>query len=103
MLLDEPFAALDALTRETLLFELQAIWWKQRPTTFLVTHSIHEAVMLSDVVVVLSDRPGTVRATVLVAIERPRRPAHQYGDAFQNCERRIKSLIFNEDGSAEGC
>jgi NitT/TauT family transport system ATP-binding protein len=100
LLLDEPFAALDALTRETLLFELQAIWWRLRPNTFLVTHSIHEAIMLSDEVVVMSDRPGTVRAVVPIDLERPRRPEHQYSDAFRNAEQVIKSIIFEEVGGA---
>jgi NitT/TauT family transport system ATP-binding protein len=101
LLLDEPFAALDALTRETLLFELQAIWLRLRPNTFLVTHSIHEAVMLSDQVIVMSDRPGTVQATIPVDLERPRRPEHQYVDAFRIAERRIKDLIFSDAPKGE--
>jgi NitT/TauT family transport system ATP-binding protein len=101
LLLDEPFAALDALTRETLLFELQAIWQERRPTTFLVTHSIHEAVMLSDVVVVMSERPGRVQAVVPVGLERMRRPEHQYTPAFQDCERRVKELVFSEGSGGE--
>jgi len=96
LLLDEPFAALDALTRETLLFELQSIWLRHRPSTLLVTHSIHEAVMLSDAVVVMSDRPGAVRAVISVDLERPRRPEHQYTEGFRDCEQQIKRLIFNE-------
>ncbi len=52
--------------------------------------------MLADGVVVMPERPGTIRAIVLVAIERPRRAKHQYDAAFRDCERQMKSLIFNQ-------
>jgi NitT/TauT family transport system ATP-binding protein len=72
MLMDEPFSALDALTRAELAEELQRIQLEQARTIVLVTHSVEEAAMLADRVVVLSPRPGRIRKVVDVAIERPR-------------------------------
>ncbi len=72
MLMDEPFSALDALTREELSGELQRVHMETSATVVFVTHSIDEAVLLADRVVVLSPRPGRIRSIVDVAIPRPR-------------------------------
>ena len=82
LLLDEPFGALDAVTRRQLNIELQRIWSAQRITTVLVTHSIDEAVFLGDRVVVMSPRPGRIRRDAPIPLERPRDRAVLSAAAF---------------------
>jgi NitT/TauT family transport system ATP-binding protein len=72
LLLDEPFAALDAQTREIMQTELLSIWQASRKTVLLITHQIDEAVFLSDRVVVFSARPGSIRREIPIQLPRPR-------------------------------
>ena len=93
MLLDEPFGALDALTRERLGFDLLRIWREERQTVLLVTHDIQEATLLADRVIVLTERPGHLWADIPVPIKRPRRPQHCYERDFLECSRQVRSAI----------
>jgi NitT/TauT family transport system ATP-binding protein len=99
LLMDEPFSALDALTREELTLELMRIWREQPKTVLFVTHSISESVMLADRVVVLSPRPGRIAEIVPVNVPRPRQFGMEALDEFQRAAGRIRSLIFGSGRS----
>ena len=94
LLMDEPFGALDALTREELTLELLRIWSERPKTVVFVTHSISEATLLADRVVVMSPRPGRVVEIVDVALPRPRDFDMQGHPAFQSCAHRVRGRIF---------
>jgi NitT/TauT family transport system ATP-binding protein len=101
LLLDEPFGAVDELTRRRLNLELPPIWHDGGSTTLLVTHSIPEAVLLADEVVVMSPRPGRIAATVAVPIERPRRAKHLHLAEFHELVDEVGVLLgVDVDGSA---
>jgi NitT/TauT family transport system ATP-binding protein len=96
MLMDEPFGALDALTRELLQHELLRIWQETQCTVLFVTHSINEAVYLSDRVVVMSKRPGRIMATLTIDIPRPRTRAVLTTPEFVSYEQTLRKLIWEE-------
>jgi NitT/TauT family transport system ATP-binding protein len=93
LLMDEPFAALDAQTREAMQEELLQIWKKAAKTVLFITHQIDEAIFLSDRVIVFSARPGRVSADVEVDIERPRSLRLKRDPRFHALEDRIWGLI----------
>jgi NitT/TauT family transport system ATP-binding protein len=93
LLLDEPFASLDALTRERMNLELLRIWEARRKTVVMVTHSIQEAVFLADRVLVMSPRPGRMEAAVSVSLPRPRQLAMLYSQDFGLLSQQIRQAI----------
>ncbi|RSZ55144.1 ABC transporter ATP-binding protein [Massilia atriviolacea] len=93
MLMDEPFGALDALTRRNLQDELLRIWAATGKTILFVTHSIEEAIYLADRIVVMTYRPGTVKRDVLVDLPRLRDPA---APAFNALKRELGQLVMEE-------
>ncbi|MDP3416081.1 ABC transporter ATP-binding protein [Falsiroseomonas sp.] len=93
LLMDEPFGALDAMTREAMNLELQRIWLATRKTIVLVTHSIAEAVFLGDRIVLLSPRPGRIDMVVDVPFARPRAPDLQSTVEFQDIVRKLRHRL----------
>ncbi len=96
LLMDEPFSALDAQTRQLMQEELLTIWERTRKTIVYVTHNIHEAVYMADRVIVLSRRPGRVLAEVPIELKRPRVEALLGEPAFTHAVERIWGLIKGE-------
>ncbi|MBM3651084.1 MAG: ABC transporter ATP-binding protein, partial [Alphaproteobacteria bacterium] len=97
LLMDEPFGALDALTREEMCFELLRIWSEKRKTILFVTHSIAESVLLSDRVVVMSQRPGRIATIEPVALPRPRSLESMALPEFQARTQAIRKVIYGHD------
>lgn len=96
LLLDEPFAALDAQTREFMQEELLKIWEKAKKTALFITHQINEAIYLADRVVVFSARPGRVKEIIKIDIPRPRKLHVKREPAFLRIEDHVWSLIEEE-------
>jgi NitT/TauT family transport system ATP-binding protein len=97
ILLDEPFAALDALTKEQMQLDLQALWAGERKTAVIVTHDIAEAVFLSDRVLVMSARPSRIRADIRIDLPRPRNAQTRGSEAFAAYRSQIH-LLFKQLG-----
>jgi len=93
LLLDEPFGALDALTRERMGVELLRIWQSRRKTVVMVTHSISEALLLADRVIMLTPRPGRILLDVKVDLPRPRQEDVRYSPKFIELSKALRSAI----------
>jgi NitT/TauT family transport system ATP-binding protein len=93
LLLDEPFGALDAFTREELWQVLQDLWLTRKPTVLLVTHDLREAMFLADRVIVMSARPGRILHQQTVAFPRPRKLADLYSPESGNLMEELRSKI----------
>jgi NitT/TauT family transport system ATP-binding protein len=100
LLMDEPFGALDAMTRDELDIELLRIWEEKKKTVLFVTHSIQEAVFLSDQVLVMSARPGRLLEQIAIQLRRPRTMEMMSGMKFGEYTLRIRSLLGSADGNA---
>ncbi len=100
LLMDEPFGALDAMTREQMNLELQRIWLESKKTVFFITHSIPEAVFLADRVIVMTARPGKIAETIKVDIGRPRSLSTMGDEKFVSLTQRIRKLLY-VDGSLD--
>ena len=98
LLMDEPFGALDAMTREEMNLELLRIWEERRKTAVFITHSIAEAVFLADRVVVMTPRPGRVRDQVPIGLPRPRTLATRDTPQFTAHIRHIREQILSPAG-----
>ncbi len=93
LLLDEPFGALDALTRERMNWELLRIWQARRKTVLMVTHDIQEAVFLSDRVLTMSPRPGRIERDVAIDLPRPRALDDLYNPRFLELARILREAL----------
>lgn len=93
LLMDEPFGALDELSREEMRLELLRVWEQERTSVVFVTHSIREAVLLADRVVVMNGRPGRVMAEVAIELERPRSALLEESPPYRDLVAQIRNLL----------
>jgi NitT/TauT family transport system ATP-binding protein len=95
LLMDEPFGALDALTREQMRLDIERLWMETRKTVLFITHSISEAILLSDRVVVMSPRPGTIERIIPIDLARPRALAVRDSARFAEFSNTITSIFLD--------
>ncbi|SDX16831.1 MULTISPECIES: ABC transporter ATP-binding protein [unclassified Variovorax] len=96
LLMDEPFGALDAMTREKMNLELQRIWMASKKTVMLITHSIPEAIFLSDRVIVMSERPGSIAAVYDIELPRPRTLDMMASAEFGAYTKLVRAHFFSQ-------
>ena len=101
LIMDEPFSALDALTREEMGFDLLKIWHERPKAVLFITHSISEAVLLADRVLIMSERPGTISAEITIDLPRPRSTASIKDERFSNYTNMIRQYIYSPRPSEE--
>jgi NitT/TauT family transport system ATP-binding protein len=94
LLMDEPFGALDAMTREEMSLELLRVWEERRKTILFVTHSIPEAILLADRVVVMTARPGRIARVLTIDLPRPRTMELEFDPRFKAASDEVRRLIF---------
>jgi NitT/TauT family transport system ATP-binding protein len=95
LLMDEPFAALDAMTREELGFELLRIWAADKKTVIFVTHNITEAILLADRVVAMTPRPGRIARVIDIDLPRPRSIAMEFTESFKSYSEQVRDVIYH--------
>ena len=93
LLMDEPFGALDALTREQMIMDLQAMWLSEGNTVLFITHGIEEAIFLADRVIVMSPRPGRIDLSLKIDIERPRRWKDHLDPRFAEYVAQVRQIF----------
>jgi NitT/TauT family transport system ATP-binding protein len=93
LIMDEPFGALDMITRDKMAFELLRIWSEHRKTVLFVTHSIDEAVLLSDKVIAFTERPARISEIVDITLPRPRTVEHRAHPDFVAMTSRLRKLL----------
>ena len=101
LLMDEPFAALDAQTRDVMQEELQALWQRSGATILFVTHNVREAVLLADRIIVMSPSPGRISEQIHVGMPHPRDPnSHRVGDLAAQIRERLRDFAADTGGDA---
>ena len=101
LLMDEPFAALDAMTREELGFELLRIWDTDKKTVVFVTHNITEAILLADRVVAMTPRPGRIAKVLEIDLPRPRTIDMEFTTQFKSYSDQIREVIYHGSGASK--
>jgi NitT/TauT family transport system ATP-binding protein len=103
LLMDEPFGALDAMTREQMNLELVRIWRQSRKTVFFITHSIAEAIFLSDRVIAMTARPGRIADVIAIDLPRPRDLSVINTDRFGRYAAHLRALLDAQEENSDGC